>query len=302
MAEATLRGLGSRRRSRRLFVAGMILVNDVGNHQGYPDALAKLGDVNGPTEMSIPVLQMTAAYADKMLALLRAHLDRKGFTAHPLGTDTLGRDVWARLAYGARTSLFVGGLAMTLSLGIGVTVGLVGGYFGGAVDTALMWLVDLVLTIPTLLLLIVLAAVLPPSLLTIPLVIGVVGWTTFARTVRGEVLSLRERDYLLAARALGASHGRIMVRHLLPGVLPGVVVLAALGMSGAIGIDAGLSYLGLGVPLPTPSWGRMVSEVQTYFAVAPWLVVLPGVAVSLAVIGFNLVGYGLIDLLGERRG
>src|SRR5205823_3346778 len=132
--------------------------------------------------------------------------------AHPLGTDTLGRDVWARLAYGARTSLFVGGLAMTLSLGIGVTVGLVGGYFGGAVDTALMWLVDLVLTMPTLLLLIVLATVLPPS------------------------------------------------------------------------------------------WGRMVSEVQTYFAVAPWLVVLPGVAVSLAVIGFNLVGYGLIDLLGERRG
>ena len=123
-----------------------------------------------------------------------------------------------------------------------------------------MWLVDLVLTMPTLLLLIVLATLLPPSLLTIPLVIGVVGWTTFARTVRGEVLSLKERDYLLAARALGASHGRIIVRHLLPGVLPGVIVLAALGMSGAIALDAGLSYLGLGVPLPTPSWGRMVER------------------------------------------
>jgi peptide/nickel transport system permease protein len=221
--------------------------------------------------------------------------------AHLLGTDTLGRDVWARLAYGARTSLAVGGLALVTSLAIGVSVGLVGGYFGGMVDAALMWVVDLVLTMPTLLLLIVLATVLPPSLLTIPLVIGLVGWTTFARTVRGEVLSLRERDYVLAAQALGASHARILVRHLLPGVLPGVIVLAALGMSGAIGIDAGLSYLGLGVPLPTPSWGRMISEVQTYFAVAPWLVVLPGVAISIAVIGFNLIGYGLVDLVGARR-
>jgi peptide/nickel transport system permease protein len=222
--------------------------------------------------------------------------------AHPLGTDTLGRDVWARLVYGARTSLFVGGLATAISLAIGVLVGLVSGYFGGVVDATLMWVVDLVLTMPSLLLLIVLATVLPPSLLTIPLVIGLVGWTTLARTVRGEVLSLKERDYLLAARALGASHMRILGRHLLPGVLPGVIILAALGMSGAIVIDAGLSYLGLGVPLPTPSWGRMISEVQTYFAVAPWLVVLPGIAISLGVIGFNLIGYGLIDLLSERRG
>src|SRR5881409_2907072 len=246
MAEAALRGLGSRQRSRRLFAAGMILVGGLG---------------------------LVAAAAP----WLTSYDPDAIVVAHYAGPLPPG-----------------GGHAMTLSLGIGVTVGLVGGYFGGAVDTALMWLVDLVLTMPTLLLLIVLATVLPPSLLTIPLVIGVVGWTTFARTVRSEVLSLRERDYLLAARALGASHARIIVRHLLPGVLPGIVVLAALGMSGAIGIDAGLSYLGLGVPLPTPSWGRMVSEVQTYFAVAPWLVVLPGVAVSLAVIGFNLVGYGLI--------
>jgi peptide/nickel transport system permease protein len=220
---------------------------------------------------------------------------------HPLGTDTLGRDVWSRLAYGARTSLFVGGMAMATSLLIGVTIGLLSGYFGGWVDASLMWLVDLVLTMPTLLLLIVLATILPPSILTIPLVIGIVGWTTFARTVRGEVLSLKERDYLLAARALGASDGRIIVRHLLPGVLPGVIVLAALGMSGAIGLDAGLSYLGLGVPLPTPSWGRMIAEVQTYFAVAPWLVFLPGLAISLAVIGFNLIGYGLIARIESRR-
>ena len=219
---------------------------------------------------------------------------------HLLGTDTLGRDVWARLVYGARTSLFVGGLAMAVSLAIGMTAGLVAGYFGGVTDATLMWIVDLVLTMPSLLLLIVLATVLPPSLLTIPLVIGAIGWTTFARTVRGEVLSLRERDYISAARALGASDRRIILRHLLPGVLPGVVVLAALGMSGAIVVDAGLSYLGLGVPLPTPSWGRMVSDAQTYIAVAPWLMLAPGVAIALAVIGFNLIGYGLVDLIGRR--
>src|SRR5262249_4429826 len=199
------------------------------------------------------------------------------------------------------TSLAVGSLAMAISLVLGVTIGLVAGYFGGQVDAALMWCVDLVLTMPTLLLLIVLATLLPPSLLTIPLVIGIVGWTTFARTVRGEVLSLREREYLLAARALGASHGRVLVRHLLPGVLPGVIVLAALGMSSAITLDAGLSYLGLGVPLPTPSWGRMISEGQTYFAVAPWLVVFPGVAIALAAVGFNLIGNALTELLGTRR-
>ena len=220
---------------------------------------------------------------------------------HPLGTDTLGRDVWARLAFGARTSLFVGGLAMAVSLAIGMSVGLVAGYFGTWVDAALMWLVDLVLTMPSLLLLIVLATIFPPSILTIPLVIGAIGWTTFARTVRGEVLSLREREYVQAARALGASDARIILRHLLPGVLPGAVVLAALGMSGAIVVDAGLSYLGLGVPLPRPSWGRMVSDAQTYIAVAPWLVVAPGIAIALAVVGFNLIGYGLIDLIGERR-
>jgi peptide/nickel transport system permease protein len=281
MADGTTQGLGSARRSRRLLLAGAALVSAL----VVIAAAAPLLTPYDPAAIVVPHYTGPLPPGGE----------------HPLGTDTLGRDVWARLAYGARTSLLVGGLAMTLSLLLGVSIGLVAGYFGGWVDAALMWVVDLVLTMPSLLLLIVLATVLPPSLWTIPLVIGVVGWTTFARTVRGEVLSLKERDYLLAARALGGSHARLIVRHLLPGVLPGVIVLAALGMSGAIGIDAGLSYLGLGVPLPTPSWGRMISEVQTYFAVAPWLVVLPGVAISLAVIGFNLIGYGLIDVLGARR-
>src|SRR5262249_47192466 len=211
------------------------------------------------------------------------------------------RGVWARLAFGARTSLVVAGLGMTISLVLGVGVGLVAGYLGGWVDAACMWLVDLVLTMPSLLLLIVLAPLLPPSLLTMPLVIGLVGWTPFARPVRGEVLSMREREHVTAARALGATHAWVLARHLLPGVLPGIVVLAALGMSGAVTVDAGLSYLGLGAPLPVPSWGRMVSEVQTYFGVAPWLTVLPGVAIALAVIAFNLTGSGLIAVMGGGR-
>jgi peptide/nickel transport system permease protein len=279
--EAALTGLGSRRRSWRFFAAGLVLVG-------------------GLALVALAAPWLTAYDPDAIVvATYRGPLAPGG--AHPLGTDTLGRDVWARLAYGARTSLFVGALAMAVSLAIGMSVGLAAGYFGGLVDAALMWLVDLVLTLPSLLLLLVLATIFPPSILTIPLVIGAIGWTTFARTVRGEVLSLRERDYVQAARALGASDGRIIGRHLLPGVLPGAVVLAALGMSGAIVVDAGLSYLGLGVPLPTPSWGRMVSDAQTYIAVAPRLVVAPGVAIALAVIGFNLIGYGLIDLLGERQ-
>ena len=281
MAEAALTGLGSARRSRRLLAAGLALVGAL--------ALVALG------------APWVTPYDPDEIVVAAYHGPLPPGGAHPLGTDTLGRDVWARLAYGARTSLFVGGLAMAISLAIGTTVGLVAGYFGGLADAALMWLVDLVLTMPSLLFLIVLATVLPPSLLTIPLVIGLIGWTTFARTVRGDVLTLRERDFVQAARALGAADGRIMLRHLLPGVLPRIIVLAALGMSGAIVADAGLSYLGLGVPLPRASWGRMVSDSQTYVAVAPWLVVAPGVSIALAVVGFNLIGHGLIDWVERQR-
>jgi peptide/nickel transport system permease protein len=281
VAEAAVVGLGSVRRSRRLLGTGLVLVG-----------LLAVAAVAAP---------WVSGYDPDAIIVPSYHGPLPPGGGHLLGTDTLGRDVLARLTYGARTSLFVGALAMAISLAIGTVAGLVAGYFGGLVDATLMWVVDLVLTMPSLLLLIVLATVLPPSILTIPLVIGVIGWTTFARTVRGEVLSLRERDYVLAARALGASHARIMVQHLFPGVVPGIVVLAALGMSGAIVVDAGLSYLGLGVPLPTPSWGRMVSDAQTYIAVAPWLVVCPGIAIALAVVGFNLIGYGLIDVVGRRR-
>jgi len=281
VAEAAVVGLGSAARSRLFFLIGVIIVG----------ALV-LAAVAAPWLTPYDPDAIVVSVYRGPLAPGNGHL---------FGTDTVGRDVWARVLYGARTSLLVGTLAMAISLVIGMAIGLGAGYFGGLVDAVLMWVVDLFLTMPSLLLLIVLATVLPPSIVTIPLVIGLLGWTTFGRTVRGEVLTLRERDYVQAARALGASDTRIIVHHLVPGVLPGVIVLAALGMSGAIIVDAGLSYLGLGVPLPTASWGRMVSDAQTYVGVAPWLVVAPGVAIALAVIGLNLIGYGLIDLLAERR-
>src|SRR5262249_10776840 len=160
-------------------------------------------------------------YPPDALVVASYHGPEPPSRAHPLGTDTLGRDVWARLAFGARTSLVVAGLGMTVRLVLGVSVGLVAGYLGGWVDAACMWLVDLVLTMPSLLLLIVLATVLPPSLLTIPLVIGLVSWTTFARTVRGEVLSLREREHVTAARAPGATHARALTRPPPPRAPPG---------------------------------------------------------------------------------
>jgi peptide/nickel transport system permease protein len=224
-----------------------------------------------------------------------------GSSEHWLGTDHIGRDVLSRLIFGARVSMIVGFTAVVFAGVIGTALGILSGYFGGWVDQVIMRITDTWLALPALTFAIFLAAIVGPSEWNIVVILGAVYWTRYARVIRGEVLSLRERDYVLAARALGASHARIMVRHLLPGVVPGVIVLSALGMSGAIVVDAGLSYLGLGVPLPTPSWGRMVSDAQTYIAVAPWLVVCPGIAIALAVVGFNLIGYGLIDVMGRRR-
>jgi peptide/nickel transport system permease protein len=211
-----------------------------------------------------------------------------------LGTDELGRDVLSRLLYGARISLLVALAATAITVSIGVVIGVVAGYLGGWVDTLLMRATDVVLSFPALLLAIALAALFEPGLMTIFVVIGLVSWTGVARTVRGEVLGLRERDYVLAARALGATPGRLMISHVLPNALPTILVMGALSTSNTVLLDAGLSYLGLGVPVPTPSWGRMISDSQTYYRIAPWLMVFPGVTIVFAVIGFNLLGYGLL--------
>jgi ABC-type dipeptide/oligopeptide/nickel transport system permease subunit len=226
----------------------------------------------------------------------------------PLGTDSLGRDVWSRVVGGAAVSLQVAALATLISLTIGVAIGLIAGYAGGVVDAALMRLVDLVLSFPFLLLAILLAALLREAHVgggTAPVFItlGVVGWTTMARVVRGKVLTIRELEFVNAARAIGAGPGRILVRHLLPNVLGVVLVLAALGFAQNILAESTLSYLGLGPPPPTPTWGRMLSEGQAYYRTAPWLIVAPGVAILLTVVSFNLLGEGLRDALdpaGDR--
>jgi peptide/nickel transport system permease protein len=214
-----------------------------------------------------------------------------------LGTDSRGRDQLSRLLYGARISLVIGLAATAVATAVGTLLGLTAGYFGGAADTGLMRLTDVVMAFPALLLAIALAAVLRPSVGSVILVVSLVNWTTPCRVVRGEVLSLRERLYVEAAHAMGASHGRILRRHILPHLLPIVLVLASLNIATTVLLDAGLGYLGIGVPAPEPSWGSMLTDGQRYYRTAPW----PGLAVLVTVAAFNLLAVGLREALDPRR-
>jgi peptide/nickel transport system permease protein len=222
-----------------------------------------------------------------------------------LGADTLGRDVWTRTLYGARISLLVAFCAMLTAVTIGTTIGLVGGYFGGWVDVALTRLTEAVMCLPTALLAITLVAILPgedvgAQLRNLLVAIGLVTWTGIARAVRGQVLSLKEQEFIEAARAVGCSPFRILFVHLLPNVLPTVVVLATLATAHNILLEAGLSYLGLGLEPGVPSWGGMINEGQPYIITAPWITLVPGFAIVVAVAGFNLLGQALQETLEPR--
>lgn len=221
--------------------------------------------------------------------------------AHPLGTDTVGRDVATRLAYGARTSLFVAAVGGLLALAVGGTVGLVAGYCGGRVDGVASTMVDVAQSLPTILLALAMAAAVGASLTNVLLVVLFVFWATFARQIRGDVLVIRERDYVVAARTLGATTGRIVARHVVPNVLDGAIVMLALVTGRVILFEGTLSFLGVGVPPPAPSWGAMIEEGRRVLERGWWVAVSPALAMLLVLLAINATADWLRDLLDPRR-
>jgi len=221
--------------------------------------------------------------------------------AHPLGTDPLGRDVLTRLVYGARLTLGIAVIVTLIRLVIGLVVGVTAGLSGGLVDESLMRLVDFLFAFPGIVIALVIAGVLGPSLRNALVALAVVGWGSYARVVRGSVLSLREEPFVDAAKLTGISRLRLVVVHLVPNVAGPVVVLASLNLGGVLLAASGLSFLGLGAQPPTPEWGTMIANGSQYLRTAPWLINAPGIAIAIAVLGFNLLGDGLRDALDTRE-
>jgi len=223
-----------------------------------------------------------------------------GSLDHVFGTDQLGRDVLSRLMYGARVSIAIGVMAVLVSGVLGVTAGVVAGYYGGLVDELLMRLADLRLALPFVLLVISVIAVFGPSFTNLIVILGITGWVPYAKIVRAETLSMREREFIVAARAVGAGNNRIMFRHILPNTVAAAIVIGSLELANIIVIEASLSFLGLGVQPPTPSWGNMLGEARDYLMSNFWLATLPGIAISLTAISVTLIGDWLRDVLDPR--
>lgn len=283
-----------------LFSYGAPLVSAVITHQSY-DAQSLLSKFARPGA-TVRALSMSGPDAGKFV-----------MQKHWLGSDELGRDVLTRLAYGGRISLSVAFITMVLALTVGLLVGVTAGYYGGWIDAILMRLVDVFISIPGLFVLILISTTVNNNKiitnsafyknygwLVLPFVIAALSWTTISRLLRGEFLSARSRDYVEAARVLGASNGRIIFRHILPNVTPIIIVWVSLVVPGLILIEAALSYLGFGVQIPTPSWGNMLSNAQEYFTQAPFLVFVPGLAIFITVLMVNLMSNGLRDALDPR--
>ena len=232
---------------------------------------------------------------------LPSTLMTQGTLRFVIGTDPNGRDLLSRILYGAQVSLIVGVLANALAIAIGTLVGSVAGYFGNPLETLLMRFTDIMMAFPTLLLAMTLVAILKPSMWIIIVVIGLVYWTWIARVIYGQVVSLRQRDFVIASRAVGARRGYTLTRHILPQLIPTIIVWATLGIATNVMLEASLSYLGIGVQPPTPSWGGIIQQGQSFYRSAPWLVVFPGVAIMVTIFAFNLLGDGLRDAMDPSQ-
>ncbi|PWE54146.1 peptide ABC transporter permease [Metarhizobium album] len=254
----------------------------------------------------IVILTLACVFGPYLLPYDELYIDLRARFAPPLtgyhifGTDPLGRDIAARLFNAGRISLLVGFFAMLLSTAIGTVIGVTAGYYGGRVGAALMRFVDAFLSFPSIFLLLALAAFIKPSPFMITVIIAVTSWMEIARIVEAEVRSLRERDFVLAARMLGLSNSRIMFRELLPNAIGPIIVAATLTVARAILLEAYVSFLGYGIQPPLPSWGNMLNGAQQYLDKAPWLAIVPGIAITLAVTSFNFIGDGLRDALDAR--
>ena len=273
--------------------------------------LASIG-LGGVLGMALVLLMVLTAVLGPLLPLpdpirgdLRARmspptLSVTGLGTHPLGTDQLGRDILSRIVTGSRVTLGVAMSAVLLGGVVGVLLGLIAGYFGGWPDRLMMRLVDIQLAIPLMLLALMVVAALGPSLRNLIIVLALTSWVRYARIVRGSVLAIREREFVQSARAIGAGAGRILLLHILPNVLTPALVVATLELSRVIVLEAGLSFLGLGVQPPAPDWGRMLAEGRTYISSGWWIITLPGVALMLCVLGVNLTGDWLRDKFDPR--
>ena len=253
------------------------------------------------TSLSFPLFYGVDPLEQDLLARLQPPAwEEGGSWEHPLGTDNLGRDILARILHGSRVSLTVGLSAVLVAELLGIVLGLISGYYGGRLDSVIMRIADVFMAYPFMLLTISVIAVLGSSLFNLILVLGISDWVTYARTIRGSVLSLKEKEFVEASRAVGTPNRVILIRHILPNVISPLLVLGTLRVANIIIWESGLSFLGMGAPPPTPTWGRMLAEGRVYITDAWWLVTFPGLAIMLTILSINLLGDGLRDALDPR--